>query len=49
MMQVAYKRQEELKKLESADDDAYMNSAWADPSALKSRLQGLDGMAWRPK
>ncbi len=41
MMAFAYKRQEEWKKLEEADDDSQHNSAWANSSALKSTLHGL--------
>jgi len=40
MMAFAYKKQQQMQKLEEADDDAYMSSAWANPSALKNRLQG---------
>jgi len=49
MMAYAYKKQEEMKKLEEADDDAYLGAAWADSSALKNRLQGTTGIGWRPK
>lgn len=37
-----FKRQEELKKLSQADEDDYLNSAWADPKGMKRGLQGLD-------
>eukprot|EP00037_Helgoeca_nana_P008381 m.74497 g.74497 ORF g.74497 m.74497 type:complete len:292 (-) comp18900_c0_seq1:2819-3694(-) len=40
MMAYAYRKQEEWKKLEEADDDSYMNAGWADSNALKNRLQG---------
>ena len=38
------KRQEELKKLADADDDDYLNSAWADPRGMKKSLQGLSSI-----
>lgn len=43
MMAHYFKRQEELKKLAEADDDDYLHSQWADPTALKSSLQGFSG------
>lgn len=46
MMAYAFKKQEEMKKLEEADDDSYMNSSWADPTALKNRLQGTGNISW---
>ena len=50
MMAFAYRRQEELKKLEQDEDDSYLNAAWADGSALKKRLQGMGGgVGWRPR
>lgn len=41
MMAFAYKKQEEWKKLEEADDDSHHNAEWADSSALKSKMHGL--------
>ncbi len=29
-----YKKQEEAKKLEAESEDAYLNSAWANPKVL---------------
>ncbi len=43
-----FKRMEELRKLERDDDDSYLNSAWADGSALKKKFQGLDNISWKP-
>ena len=48
LMMENYKRMEELKKLEKDDDDSYLNSEWADNSALKRRFQGLGNVSWRP-
>lgn len=47
MMAYAYKKQEEMKKLEEADDDSFMNSSWADPNALKRKLQGTGNIGFR--
>lgn len=49
MMAYAFKKQQEMKKLEEAEDDSYMNSSWADPNALKNRLQGTGSIGWRPR
>jgi len=35
MLSFYYKKQEESKKLEEDSEDAYMNSAWANPKNLK--------------
>ena len=41
MMAYYFKKQEEMKRLAEADDDDYLNSAWADPKNLKRNLQGI--------
>ncbi|XP_012215160.1 cilia- and flagella-associated protein 298 isoform X2 [Linepithema humile] len=48
LMLDAYRRQEQLKKLEQDDDDEYLNSPWADSSSLKRHFQGLNNISWRP-
>ncbi|XP_068974048.1 cilia- and flagella-associated protein 298 isoform X3 [Bombus vancouverensis nearcticus] len=48
LMLHAYKRQEQLKKLEQDDDDEYLNSPWADGSSLKRHFQGLNNISWKP-
>ncbi|XP_028413169.1 cilia- and flagella-associated protein 298-A-like [Dendronephthya gigantea] len=48
MMSYAYKKQEEMKKLETDDDVSYMNSAWADPHSLKRQFQGVRDVKWKP-
>jgi hypothetical protein len=40
MLSFYYKKQEESKKLEEDSEDAYMNSAWANPKNLKNQLTG---------
>ncbi|CAH1119877.1 unnamed protein product [Phaedon cochleariae] len=48
MMMYAYRRQEELKKLEHDEDDNYLNSEWADGGSLKKTFHGLNNISWRP-
>ncbi len=43
-----FKRMEQLRKLERDDDDSYLNSPWADGSALKKKFHGLDNVSWKP-
>ncbi|XP_063238499.1 cilia- and flagella-associated protein 298-A [Bacillus rossius redtenbacheri] len=49
LMLHAYRRQEQLKKLDQDNDDSYLDSAWADSSSLKKSFQGLSNISWRPK
>ncbi|KAF5302221.1 hypothetical protein FQA39_LY10260 [Lamprigera yunnana] len=44
----AYRRQEELKKLDADDDDSYLNSDWADSGNLKRAFHGMKNISWRP-
>jgi len=44
----AYRRQEELKKLDEMDDDSHLNSKWADNRSLQRQFQGLNHINWRP-
>lgn len=48
MMLHAYRKQEQLKKLEADDDDHYHNSPWADSGNLKRAFQGLSNISWKP-
>lgn len=47
-MLYAYRRQEELKKLEQDEDDNYLNSVWADSKNLKRAFHGIGNIQWRP-
>lgn len=47
MLAFYYKKQEEQKKLEEDNEDAYMNSAWADSRQLKGSLQGQGQVKWK--
>ena len=48
MLAFYHKKQEESKVLDNDDDDAYMNSSWANPNNLKNQLvNGGKGISWR--
>ncbi|XP_029718870.2 cilia- and flagella-associated protein 298 isoform X2 [Aedes albopictus] len=47
LMLQAYRRQEELKKLEQDDDDQYLNSSWSDSCSLKRQVHGLDDVKFK--
>jgi len=49
LMLMAYRKQQEYKKLEEDEDDTCYNSQWADKSKLKREFQGLTNIGWRPK
>lgn len=38
-----------LQKLETEEDDSYLNSQWADNQALKKSFQGLGNIKWGPR
>ncbi len=48
MMSHWHKQQEMNKQLEQDDDDAFMNSSWANPKAIKSSTMGIDSIRYRP-
>ncbi|KAK7078832.1 hypothetical protein SK128_002631, partial [Halocaridina rubra] len=48
IMLAEFKRREELQKLDEDDDDAYLDSSWADGSQLKRSFQGLTNITWKP-
>ena len=43
-----HKKEEEAKKVMAVDDDQYLNSAWANPKALKNQLHGGHDVRFRP-
>jgi hypothetical protein len=47
MMHHYYQKQEEEKKLKADDDDSYLESAWANPKALKASLTGGGPISFR--
>jgi len=48
MMLHSYRRQEELKKLEEDEENAYLDSAWADNKTYQRQFQGLNNISWKP-
>jgi len=49
LMANAYKRQEEIKKLNEESSESYMDSDWADTGALKRSLMGISEVKLGPK
>lgn len=47
MMMQAYRRQEELKSLETDSDNAYLNAKWADNCCMKNQMQGISDIKFR--
>jgi len=47
MLSYYHRKQEEHKQLEGDNEDAYMNSAWADNRNLKASLHGTGQIKWR--
>lgn len=47
MMAWWHRKQEEAKALAEDDQDAYLNSAWADGKAMKKDLLGTSNINWK--
>lgn len=47
MMMQAYRRQEEMKRLEQDDDDSYLDSTWSNNGSLKNQMQGINNINFR--
>ena len=47
MLAFYHKKQEEQKKLEEDNEDQFMNSAWANPNAMKAAMHGTGPIKWR--
>ena len=48
MLSFYHKKQEELEKLDQADDgDQYLNAKWADSNQLKAQLHGQSNVKWK--
>lgn len=43
----AYRRQEELKRLENDDDNTYLNSTWSNGGSLRNQMQGINDIKFR--
>jgi hypothetical protein len=49
MMQIYFKKQEEMKKLETNSEDDYLNSQWADSQGLKKSMYTGSNISWKFK
>jgi len=49
MIAFYHKKEEEMKKLALEDEDSYMNSAWANPKALKNAFTGVGDVSWKAR
>ena len=38
-----------IQKMQEGNEDAYLDSPWADSSQLKSQLQGINNVKWGPR
>lgn len=47
LMAMYYKKQEKAKRLAEADEDSYLNSAWANPQGFKQAAQGIGQIKFR--
>jgi hypothetical protein len=47
MMAYAYRKQEEWKRLEAAEDEEHLNADWASSDQLRSQLHGTGNIRWR--
>lgn len=47
MMMHAYRRQEDLKRLEQDEDDDYLNSSLSNNTSLKNQMQGINNINFR--
>lgn len=47
LMAQAYRKHEEMKRLELDDDDSYLDSNWADPKQMKRQLHGTNDIRFR--
>lgn len=50
MIAFYHKKQQEQKELEENNEDAYLNSQWANPQNLKNQLiGGPSNISWKPR
>jgi len=47
MVAFYHKKEQEMAKLALEDEDAYQNSAWANPKGLKNAMNGTGDISWR--
>merc|ERR1712216_736497 len=42
-----HKKEQEMQRMVLEDEDAYQNSTWANPKALKNAFSGVGDISWR--
>ena len=47
MIAFYHKKEQEMNRMALEDEDAYQNSAWANPKALKNAFTGVGDISWR--
>merc|ERR1719453_2508115 len=47
MIAFYHKKEQECQRMETEDEDAYQNSGWANPKALKNAFSGVGEVSWR--
>ena len=47
MIAFYHKKEQEMQRMTLEDEDAYQNSTWADPKALKKAFSGAGDISWR--
>ena len=47
MIAFYHKKEQEAQRMEMEDEDAYQNSTWANPKALKNAFSGVGDISWK--
>ena len=47
MIAFYHKKEQEMQRMTLEDEDAYQNSAWANPKALKNAFTGVGDISWK--
>jgi len=47
MIAFYHKKEQEFNRMQLEDEDAYLNSSWANPKALKNAFSGVGDISWK--